>query len=101
MLEEKEYSNAAFHLCPLLINFDQVKINKKELFEKLKEKDLFLQVHYIPVHTQPYYQKLGFKWGDFPESERFYKKTISLPLYPSLKYSDIKKITKIFKNLVK
>ncbi len=100
-LEEQSYSNACFHLCPLLINFDQVKISKKDLFLKLKKEGLFLQVHYIPVHTQPYYQCLGFKVGDYPNSESYYLKTISLPLYSDLNRSDIKRIVGILKKIVK
>ncbi len=100
-LAERNFSKATFHLFPLLINFEKVKINKKDLFEKLKEKDLYLQVHYIPVHLQPYYQKMGFNAGDFPVAENYYKKTISLPLYMNLKNKDLKKIVKIVKELVK
>jgi dTDP-4-amino-4,6-dideoxygalactose transaminase len=43
-----------------------------------------VNLHYIPVHTQPYYQALGFKQGDFSESERYYAEAISLPMYPAL-----------------
>ncbi|MBD3231356.1 UDP-4-amino-4,6-dideoxy-N-acetyl-beta-L-altrosamine transaminase [Candidatus Dependentiae bacterium] len=100
-LEEKDYSRAAWHLCPLLINFENLKTNKKELFEELKKNGLNLQVHYIPVHLQPYYQSMGFKKGDFSVSENFYKRTISLPIYVKLKNNDIKKIVKIIKRVVK
>lgn len=96
-LIEKDYSHAAFHLCPLLIDFTTVKTNKKDLFEKLKKKGLHLQVHYIPVHLQPFYKKFGFRKGDYPKAEAYYKSTISLPLYPDLKNSDVKHIVKIIK----
>ena len=43
-----------------------------------------MNVHYIPIHTQPYYQQLGFQWGDFPGAEVFYSKIISLPMYADL-----------------
>jgi perosamine synthetase len=99
LLEEKSYSNASFHLCPLLINFEKIKLNKKELFVKLQNAGLFLQVHYIPVHTQPLYKKLGFKKGDFPIAEKYYRKTISLPLYPTLKNKEISHIIKTIKNI--
>lgn len=100
MLEEPEYSYACFHLCPLLIDFDKVKISKKELFEALQERGINLQVHYIPVHTQPYYKAMGYKEGDFPKAEEYYRKTISLPLYPGLTRSDVKYITKTIKELL-
>ncbi len=98
-LQEQGYSKSAWHLWPLMIDFDKIKINKKELFEKLKQHGLWLQVHYIPVHTQPYFQKLGFKVGDYPEAERYYQKTLSLPLHPGLSDNDIKKIVGIIKKV--
>ncbi|MFC1894511.1 UDP-4-amino-4,6-dideoxy-N-acetyl-beta-L-altrosamine transaminase [Candidatus Dependentiae bacterium] len=99
-LKEKEFSKAAFHLFPLLINFEKIKIDKKELFQKLKQNGLFLQVHYIPVHLQPYYKNnFGFKVGDYPNAENYYFKTISLPLYPELKTRDLKNIVTIIKEL--
>jgi dTDP-4-amino-4,6-dideoxygalactose transaminase len=101
LLEEKDYSKACFHLCPLLIDFDKINISKKELFTKLQEKGLNLQVHYIPVHTQPYYKNLGFNDGDFPKSEEYYKKALSLPLYVDLNYSDVTQIVKIIKESAK
>ena len=99
ILVERTYNHSAFHLCPLLINFSSLKISKSDLFLKLRERGLNLQVHYIPVHLQPYYQKLGFKSGDYPDAEAFYAQEISLPLYPTLKGPDIKNIVKITKEL--
>lgn len=100
-LEEKNYANSCFHLFPLLIDFDKIKISKKDLFLKLQENGLYLQVHYIPVHLQPFYQKLGFKEGDFPNAEEYYKKTISLPVYYGLNDGDLSVVVKIIKQLIK
>ena len=47
-----------------------------------------VNLHYIPVHTQPYYQEMGFKVGDFPESEKYYAEAISIPLFPTLTYAE-------------
>ncbi len=99
-LEEMQDSKAAFHLFPLLINFEKIKIDKEQLFLELREKGLYLQVHYIPVHLQPYYQKLGFKKGNFPITESYYEKTISLPLYFGLKLKDVLKIVLTIKDIV-
>jgi dTDP-4-amino-4,6-dideoxygalactose transaminase len=55
------------------------------LYNFLREKNIFTQVHYIPVHTLPYYQKLGWKKGDFPVAEIYYEHCLSLPMYPTLK----------------
>jgi len=69
----------AYHLY--IIQTDK----RKELYEYLKIKGINCQVHYIPIHLQPYYKKFGYKKGDFPVAEKYYEKCLSLPLFPSLK----------------
>ena len=54
------------------------------LYNHLKRQNIFAQVHYIPVHLQPYSQKLGWKKGDFPQAEKYYEQCLSLPMYPGL-----------------
>ena len=54
------------------------------MFEHLRNAGIGVNVHYIPIHTQPYYARLGFRRGDFPASERYYSRAISIPLYPAL-----------------
>jgi dTDP-4-amino-4,6-dideoxygalactose transaminase len=79
----------AYHLYPLQIQFDEINMNRNELFIKMEGKGIRLQVHYIPVHFQPYYmKKFGFKEGDFPVSEKFYWREVSLPMYPALTIDD-------------
>lgn len=93
-LEEKEFSNACFHLYPVFVR------NREEFYYNAREAGLNLQVHYIPVHLQPYYKEFGFKDGDFPNAEIYYKRCISLPLYPSLTDGDLKKIVERIKNIL-
>ncbi|MES2762448.1 MAG: UDP-4-amino-4,6-dideoxy-N-acetyl-beta-L-altrosamine transaminase [Bacteroidota bacterium] len=57
---------------------------RKDLYDFLRSKDVFCQVHYIPVHTLPYYESLGWKQGDFKNAEQYYKGCLSLPMYPTL-----------------
>lgn len=99
-LEEKGYSNACFHLFPILLNFDNIKMNKLEVFKALQKQGLNLQVHYIPVHTQPYYKRLGYNEGDYPNAERYYEQTISLPLYYGLSKNDVKEIVNRIKKTI-
>ena len=75
------YDNGhAFHLYVI-----RVKDGKRlDLYNYLKSKNIFPQVHYIPVHTMPYYKQFGYKNGDFPLSEAYYKECLSLPMYPAL-----------------
>lgn len=81
----KNSSNHAYHLYPLLIDFNNLNVSKLDLFNKMKSKDINLQVHYIPVHLQPFYKlNYGFKKGDFVNSENFYSREVSMPIYPDL-----------------
>ena len=82
--------NHAYHLYPLQINFDKLTKTKQEIFIKMKKAGVNLQVHYIPVHLQPFYKKhYGFNSGDFPVAENFYKNEVSLPIYPDLSTDDV------------
>ncbi|MCD6201276.1 MAG: UDP-4-amino-4,6-dideoxy-N-acetyl-beta-L-altrosamine transaminase [Bacteroidales bacterium] len=58
--------------------------NRKGLYDHLREHGIYAQIHYIPVHLQPYYQNMGWGKGDFPIAEKYYEKAISLPMYPTL-----------------
>ena len=88
--ESKSSVDHAYHLYPLQIDFAKTNVFKLELFKQMKEFDINLQVHYIPVHLQPFYQRnYGFKSGDFPVSEKFYNQELSLPIYPDLSNDQI------------
>jgi dTDP-4-amino-4,6-dideoxygalactose transaminase len=75
---------SAFHLYVIRLCKDRRRRSRREVFERLRERGIGVNVHYIPVHTQPYYQRLGFETGSFPEAEAYYEEAISLPLYPTL-----------------
>jgi UDP-4-amino-4,6-dideoxy-N-acetyl-beta-L-altrosamine transaminase len=77
-------SYSSLHLYPVQIELDNIRRSRKQIFIGLRGKDIGVNVHYIPIHCQPYYQKLGFKEGDFPNSELYYRRTISLPLFYSM-----------------
>ena len=77
-------SNSSWHVYVIRLDLDQVKVDKQAIFAKMRKLGINLNLHYIPVHTQPYYQQLGFKKGDFPVSEQYYKEVFTLPLYYSL-----------------
>ena len=98
-VREKCYHS--YHLYPLLIDFKKTRINKKKFFAKLQSNGIYTQVHYLPIHYHEYYKKkFNFKKGDFPNSEDFYNKEISLPIYPLLKKKYVfKVIDNIIKNL--
>jgi dTDP-4-amino-4,6-dideoxygalactose transaminase len=58
--------------------------DRSKIYKQLHEHGVGVNVHYIPIHTHPYYQQLGFKLGDFPNAEYFYDNALTLPIYPSL-----------------
>ncbi|OCH18571.1 UDP-4-amino-4,6-dideoxy-N-acetyl-beta-L-altrosamine transaminase [Aliivibrio logei] len=76
---EETYSG--LHLYVIRLKLDLIAKTHKEVFDELRDKGIGVNLHYIPVHTQPYYQDMGFKLGDFPESERYYQEAISLPIF--------------------
>lgn len=75
---------SGLHLYVIRLHLDQIKKTHREVFEGLRANGIIVNLHYIPVHLQPYYQSLGFKIGQFPEAERFYAEAISLPMYATL-----------------
>jgi UDP-4-amino-4,6-dideoxy-N-acetyl-beta-L-altrosamine transaminase len=77
-------SYSAFHLYVIRLQLDKIQRTHREVFEALRAKEIIVNLHYIPVHTQPYYQQMGFKEGDYPEAEQYYREAISIPMYPTL-----------------
>ena len=79
-----EGTYSGLHLYVIRLQLDKISKTHKEVFDALREQGIGVNLHYIPVHTQPYYQGLGFKMGDFPESERYYQNAISLPMFHAM-----------------
>lgn len=75
---------SGLHLYVIRLQTGKNGAEHRRVFEALRERGIGVNLHYIPVHMQPYYQRLGFKAGDFPEAERYYAEAISLPMYPAL-----------------
>ena len=84
LLQVPERTYSSWHLFVIRIDPNQA-INRSKLYQLLIDAGIGCQVHYIPVHTHPYYQELGFAWGDFPIAEQFYQNCISIPIFPALK----------------
>lgn len=77
-----EIEGHAYHLYVIQVE------NRKQLFNHLREKNIYAQVHYIPIHLMPYYQNFGWRKGDLPNSEKYYERCLSIPIYPSLSDED-------------
>jgi len=75
---------SAFHLYVIQVDQEQSPINRDVLFNRLREEEIGVNVHYIPVHTQPYYQQRNFKKNQFIEAEKYYSNALSLPIFSAL-----------------
>ena len=99
--KSRENCYHSYHLYPLLIDFKNLRINKKNFFLKMQKKGIFMQVHYLPIHYHEYYKKkFNFRKGDFPVSEDFYNKEVSLPIHPSLKKKEILHVIHCIKKIL-
>ena len=87
----RSYARSSHHLYPIRLR-DGYKENKRVIFSRLKEKGLGVQVHYIPVYLQPYYQHIGSKQGLCPLAEDFYEREISIPLYYDMSDADAARV---------
>jgi perosamine synthetase len=90
---ESSACDSNFHLYILLIDFEKFGMNRARFMCGLKDRGIQTQVHYIPVHLQTYYRKhFGTKWGDYPHAEDYYRRCLSIPLYPQMDTSDAKRV---------
>jgi len=81
---QSPHAFSTYHLYIVHLSLDLVGKSYREVFEQLRKRDIGVNLHYLPVHLQPYYQDLGFRQGDFPAAECFSAAALSLPLYPAL-----------------
>lgn len=81
-------ARSAYHLYAVRIDEAAAGLSRREVFERLAERGIRCQVHYIPVHLQPVYRRLGFGPGDFPAAEAYYREAITLPLFPAMSDAD-------------
>lgn len=88
---KKDTSGHAYHLYVIQTN------DRRGLYNCLRTNNIFTQVHYIPVHTLPYYRRLGWKHGDMPNAETYYQKCISLPMFPALTEDEQEYVIKVIK----
>ncbi len=92
-------TDSSWHLYVIRLKLDKINKTHRQVFEELRDAGIGVNLHYIPVHTQPYYQQLGFNWGDFPQVEKYYQEAISLPLYYSLTQEDQDRVVKTLQRI--
>lgn len=94
--DEKTYS--AFHLYIVRVKPLKDNISHKEMFTRLRNNGIGVNLHYIPIYRQPHYAKMGYQPSAYPEAEKYYSEAISLPIYPGLTASQQKEVVNNFEN---
>ena len=77
-------SYSGLHLYVIRLQLDKIQKTHRQVFEALRELGIGVNLHYIPVHTQPYYERMGFKPDDFPQSQTYYQEAISIPMFQTM-----------------
>ena len=93
-------SYSAYHLYVVRLQLDKIKTTHLQVFEALRAKDIMVNLHYIPVHMQPYYQQMGFKPGDYAEAECYYREAISIPMHPTLAEAEQDKVICVLREAI-
>jgi dTDP-4-amino-4,6-dideoxygalactose transaminase len=92
----------AWHLYPIRLKLDKLRITRNQFIEELRGRGIGTSLHFIPIHLHPYYREaFGFKPGDFPVAERVYAGLISLPLYPRMQDTDVERVVKAIREIVR
>lgn len=95
-----ENTYSGLHLFVIRLKLDEISLTHKQVFDALRENDIGVNLHYIPVHTQPYYQAMGFSAGDFPESEIYYQEAISLPIFHIMTEKQQDRVVEVLTNIL-
>jgi len=87
---ERSYVKSAWHIYVIQLRLEKLKVGRRKIFEELQKEGLGVQVHYLPLHLQPFYRKkFGYKKGDFPIAESYYQRVITLPLFPKMTNKEV------------
>lgn len=92
---------SAMHLYVIRLQTEHITKTHRQVFEGLRSNGIGVNVHYIPVHTQPWYAKMGYRKGDFPNAERYYEQAISLPMFPELSEDQVVEVAGALKSLIR
>jgi dTDP-4-amino-4,6-dideoxygalactose transaminase len=93
-------SYSGLHLYVVRLQLDKINQTHRQVFEALREQGIGVNLHYIPVHTQPHYQRMGHKVGDYPQSEQYYAEAISLPMFQTLTDAQQDQVVAVLKKVL-
>jgi len=92
--------DSSWHLYMIRLKLDKLTASRREFFEALQQQNIGVNVHYIPIHLQPYYQQLGYKKGMCPNAEKLYEEVITLPLFPAMSEEDVNDVIHAVKRTI-
>jgi UDP-4-amino-4,6-dideoxy-N-acetyl-beta-L-altrosamine transaminase len=92
---------SACHLYVVRLRLNEISPTHRQVFEGLRAKNIMVNLHYIPVHTQPYFKEMGFKLGDFPQAEQYYREAISIPMYTNLTDRELQFVANCLRESIK
>jgi UDP-4-amino-4,6-dideoxy-N-acetyl-beta-L-altrosamine transaminase len=93
-------SYSGFHLYVIRLQLDKINKSHRQVFEALRDHDIGVNLHYIPVHLQPHYRSMGFSEGDFVQAEHYYAEAISLPMFQTLKEEQQIQVTNVLRKVL-
>ena len=95
------YNYSSYHLFIIQFDLKKTKLTYNQIFDLFRNNNYYVNLHYMPLHLSPYFKKLGFRKNDFPNSEEYQKKTLSLPIFYDLKKISVIKIVNLIKKIYK
>lgn len=98
---EDRQVKSAHHIYVIQLRIELLKAGRREVFEALRAENIGVNVHYIPVHLHPYYQReFGYKKGDYPRAEKYYDRAITLPVFPRMSDKDVDDVIKAVRKVI-
>ncbi|WP_206777076.1 MULTISPECIES: UDP-4-amino-4,6-dideoxy-N-acetyl-beta-L-altrosamine transaminase [Bacillus cereus group] len=98
--KQLDHVDSSWHLYIIQLNLPMLKVDRKEIFQALQQENIGVNVHYIPIHLQPYYQKLGYQKGICPNAEKLYESIITLPLFSEMSEQDANDVIQAVKKVI-
>ncbi len=99
---EENHVKAVYHIYIIQLRTEMLKAGRKEIFEALRAENIGVNVHYMPVHLHPFYRnRFGYNKGDYPKTERYYNRAITLPIFPKMTNDDVTDVIEAVKKVIR
>jgi dTDP-4-amino-4,6-dideoxygalactose transaminase len=95
---QRAESRSSFHLYVVRLRLDRIDRSRRQVFEAMRADGIGVNVHYIPIYSQPYHMRAGVRAADFPQAEAYYREAISIPMFPTLSSAQQDCVVKSLRN---